>query len=136
MRQANDTLYAVDFFEVSRIFRVSFHYFLRRGIVRRPTRRIFMSLTPADVARIAKLARLELSPNEAETTRSQLNAVFSIFEQLQAVDTTGVAPMTHPTTTRLRLREDLVSETDQRAAYQKVAPETEGGLYLVPKVIE
>jgi aspartyl-tRNA(Asn)/glutamyl-tRNA(Gln) amidotransferase subunit C len=95
-----------------------------------------MSLTPADVARIAKLARLELSPDEAETTRHQLNAVFDIFEQLQAVNTDGVAPMTHPTSSRLRLREDRVSEANQREAYQKVAPETEGGLYLVPKVLE
>ncbi len=95
-----------------------------------------MSLTPADVARIAKLARLELSPDEAETTRQQLNAVFNIFEQLQAVNTEGVAPMTHPTSRRLRLREDRVSESNHREAYQKVAPETEGGLYLVPKVLE
>jgi aspartyl-tRNA(Asn)/glutamyl-tRNA(Gln) amidotransferase subunit C len=116
--------------------RVSISCFLRRNITPLLTRRIFMSLTPADVARIAKLARLELSPNEAETTRSQLNAVFNIFEQLQAVNTDGVKPMTHPTSTRLRLREDRVSEIDQREAYQRVAPETEGGLYLVPKVIE
>ena len=116
--------------------RVLIHYFLRRNITQLLTRRIFMSLTPADVARIAKLARLDLSPNEAETTRNQLNAVFSIFEQLQAVNTEGVAPMTHPTSSRLRLREDRVSESNQREAYQKVAPETAGGLYLVPKVIE
>jgi aspartyl-tRNA(Asn)/glutamyl-tRNA(Gln) amidotransferase subunit C len=116
--------------------RVSFYYFLRCNKTRLFTRRIFMSLTPADVARIAKLAKLELSPDEAETTRGQLNAVFNIFEQLQAVNTDGVKPMTHPTSTRLRLRDDLVSETNQRETYQKVAPETEGGLYLVPKVIE
>jgi aspartyl-tRNA(Asn)/glutamyl-tRNA(Gln) amidotransferase subunit C len=116
--------------------RVSIHYFLRRSKTPYLTCRIFMSLNPADVARIAKLARLELSPDEAETTRVQLNSVFNIFEQLQAVDTDGVTPMTHPTSVRLRLREDLVSESNQREAYQKVAPETEGGLYLVPKVLE
>jgi aspartyl-tRNA(Asn)/glutamyl-tRNA(Gln) amidotransferase subunit C len=95
-----------------------------------------MSLTPSDVARIAKLAKLELSPNEAETTRQQLNAVFDVFEQLLAVDTEGVKPMTHPTSSHLRLREDQVSEPNRREDYQKVAPETEAGLYLVPKVIE
>ncbi len=95
-----------------------------------------MSLSPSDVARIAKLARLELSPDQAAVTLGQLNAVFGIFERLQAVDTEGVAPMTHPTSSRLRLREDAVSETDRRADYQAVAPETEAGLYLVPKVIE
>jgi aspartyl-tRNA(Asn)/glutamyl-tRNA(Gln) amidotransferase subunit C len=95
-----------------------------------------MPLTPADVTRIAKLARLELNASEAETTRNQLNAVFSIFEQLQAVDTTGIAPMTHPTSSRLRLRDDVISETNRRDDYQAMAPETEAGLYLVPKVIE
>ncbi len=95
-----------------------------------------MSLSPSDVARIAKLARLELSPDQAGVTLSQLNAVFDVFERLQAVDTKGVAPMTHPTSSRLRLREDKVTESDHREAYQAVAPETEGGLYLVPKVIE
>lgn len=95
-----------------------------------------MSLSPSDVTRIAKLARLELSPDQAGVTLGQLNAVFDIFERLKAVDTTGVAPMTHPTSSRLRLREDRVTEPDRRPDYQAVAPETEGGLYLVPKVIE
>ena len=95
-----------------------------------------MSLTADDVARLAILARLELSAQEAERTLSQLNSVFDLIGQLQAVDTTGVEPMTHPIAMSLRLREDQVTETDARERYQQVAPATEQGLYLVPRVIE
>lgn len=95
-----------------------------------------MKLTHLEVARIAKLAKLELGQGEAEQTLNQLNAVFDIFERLQAVNTDGIAPLTHPTSTSLRLREDQVTEPNRREAYQAIAPETEGGLYLVPKVIE
>ena len=95
-----------------------------------------MSLTADDVARLAILARLELSAQEAETTLSQLNSVFDLIGQLQAVDTAGVEPMTHPIAMGLRLREDQVTESDAREHYQQVAPATEQGLYLVPRVIE
>ena len=95
-----------------------------------------MSLTADDVARLAILARLELSAQEAERTLSQLNSVFDLIGQLQAVDTAGVEPMTHPIAMSLRLREDQVTETDARERYQQVAPATEQGLYLVPRVIE
>ncbi len=95
-----------------------------------------MSLTLDQVQRIALLARIEISPLEAETTRGQLNHIFELIEAMQAVDTTGVAPMSHAQDLALRLRADAVTEENRRAAYQAVAPETEAGLYLVPKVIE
>lgn len=95
-----------------------------------------MSLTADDVARIAKLARLELTDAQAQRTLEQLNGVFALIEQLQAVDTRGIEPMTHAQDMVLRMREDEVTERDQRTENQSVAPSVEGGLYLVPKVIE
>jgi aspartyl-tRNA(Asn)/glutamyl-tRNA(Gln) amidotransferase subunit C len=95
-----------------------------------------MSLDPEQVRRIARLARLEISPAEVEATRDQLNAILAFIEQLQAVDTSGVAPMAHAIDVAQRLRPDCVTETDQRAAFQAVAPETAASLYLVPKVLE
>jgi aspartyl-tRNA(Asn)/glutamyl-tRNA(Gln) amidotransferase subunit C len=95
-----------------------------------------MSLTAADVTRIAHLARLELSGDEAARTLEQLNSVFGLIEELRAVDTTGVEPMTHTQDMTLRLRADQVTEADQRAACQQAAPSVEQGLYLVPRVIE
>ena len=95
-----------------------------------------MSLTLADVKRIAHLARIEVSETEAEGYLRQLSNIFELVEQMQAVDTTGIAPMAHAQDVVLRLRPDVVAETDRRAAYQAVAPQTEAGLYLVPKVIE
>lgn len=100
-----------------------------------------MSLELNDVRRIANLAKLELSEAQVESTLEKLNGFFSIAEQLKAVDTTGVAPLSHPIATVmpeicLRLRADEVTETNHREAYQQVAPATQDGLYLVPKVIE
>lgn len=95
-----------------------------------------MSLNPDDVSRIAQLARIQISPAEAAHTRDQLNGILAFVEQLQAVDTVGIAPMAHAVDVVQRLREDRVTETDRRAAFQAIAPETEAGLYLVPKVIE
>jgi len=95
-----------------------------------------MSLTPEQVKRIAHLARIEVSEAEALTTQGHLNGIFELIEQMQAVDTRGVEPMAHAQDLSQRLREDAVSEDDRRVAYQAVAPETEAGLYLVPKVIE
>ncbi len=95
-----------------------------------------MSLTLNDVHRIARLARLDVSAAEVEKTRDQLNGILSFIEQLQAVDTAGVAPMAHAVDVVQRLREDRVTESDRREAFQAVAPETEAGLYLVPQVIE
>jgi aspartyl-tRNA(Asn)/glutamyl-tRNA(Gln) amidotransferase subunit C len=95
-----------------------------------------MSLTPADIARLARLARLDLPAAQAGPMLDQLNAVLGLIDQLQAVDTTGVAPMTHPLAMPLRLRPDVVTEPDGRERYQQQAPAVEQGLYLVPRVIE
>ncbi len=95
-----------------------------------------MPLNPDQVARIARLARIELSPAEAIQTGERLNAILGLIEQLQAVDTAGIEPMAHAVAGSQRLREDVVTETDRRAIYQAIAPEVEAGLYLVPKVIE
>ena len=95
-----------------------------------------MSLTLEQVQRIAHLARIEISASEAATTQGHLNGIFRLIEQMQAVDTRGVEPMAHAQDLGQRLRDDTVTEEDRRAAFQDVAPETEAGLYLVPKVIE
>ena len=99
-----------------------------------------MALTPQDIGRIAHLARLELSPAESERMLTQLNGFFSIVDKMQAVDTSGIAPLPHPVATvqnvQLRLAEDVASETNQREANQQSAPAVERWLFLVPKVIE
>ncbi|MCV2216844.1 MULTISPECIES: Asp-tRNA(Asn)/Glu-tRNA(Gln) amidotransferase subunit GatC [unclassified Thauera] len=95
-----------------------------------------MSLSNEQVGHLARLARIALSDAEIDATRDKLNGIFGLIEQMQAVDTTGVEPMSHPQELATRLREDLVTEQDRRAAFQQVAPQTEAGLYLVPKVIE
>jgi len=99
-----------------------------------------MALNAQDIARIANLARLELSSTESERMLGQLNDFFGIVEKMQAVDTSGVTPLSHPVAAiqdiALRLREDIASEPDQRDANQRSAPAVERGLFLVPKVIE
>jgi aspartyl-tRNA(Asn)/glutamyl-tRNA(Gln) amidotransferase subunit C len=95
-----------------------------------------MSLTLEQVHRIAHLARIEVSEAEAHSTLGHLNEIFTLIEQMQAVDTAGVEPMAHAQDLGQRLRPDEVTETDRRGAFQAVAPEVENGLYLVPKVIE
>lgn len=95
-----------------------------------------MSLTLDQVQRIAHLARLDISAAEAQTTLDQLNNIFGLIEQMQSVDTGGVAPMAHAQDLAQRLRPDTVTEGDQRDTFQLAAPEVEAGLYLVPKVIE
>ena len=99
-----------------------------------------MPLTTHDIARVAELARLELRPDETERVLSQLNGFFSLVEQMDAVDTEGVAPLAHPAAllgeVALRLRDDVASEPDRREASQLSAPAVERGLFLVPKVIE
>ncbi|MEZ5738717.1 MAG: Asp-tRNA(Asn)/Glu-tRNA(Gln) amidotransferase subunit GatC [Burkholderiaceae bacterium] len=95
-----------------------------------------MSLSADDVRRLAVLARLEISETETEQTLQGLNKVFGLIETMRAVDTTGLEPMTHPHAVSLRLRDDAVTEADQRDRYQQVAPEVDQGLYLVPRVIE
>lgn len=95
-----------------------------------------MSLNLDQIARLARLSRIEISAAEAVHTRDQLNGVFALIEQLQAVDTRGIVPMAHAVDLAQRLRPDVVTEADRRDAYQAVAPEVEAGLYLVPRVIE
>jgi aspartyl-tRNA(Asn)/glutamyl-tRNA(Gln) amidotransferase subunit C len=95
-----------------------------------------MSLTPEQVRRVAHLARIEVSPAEAEAVRVQLNDIFEMIERMQAVDTSGVAPMSHAQDLMLRLREDAVTESDLHQRFQAIAPQVEADLYLVPKVIE
>lgn len=99
-----------------------------------------MALTSDDVSRIAHLARLELQPAEQSAMLAQLNGFFSIVEQMSAVDTSGVEPLYTPlsavTEVALRLREDVVTEANQRELNQRSAPLVEDGLFLVPKVIE
>ena len=95
-----------------------------------------MSLTLEQDRRVAHLARIEISDAEAQSTLGHLTGIFALIEEMQAVDTAGITPMAHAQDLAQRLREDRVTETDQRAAFQAVAPETEGGLYLVPQVIE
>ena len=95
-----------------------------------------MSLTLEQVRRVAHLARIEVSDAEAETTLGHLNGIFTLIEDMQAVDTGGIEPMAHAQDLAQRLREDRVTEENRRDAFQAVAPETEAGLYLVPKVIE
>lgn len=95
-----------------------------------------MSLNTSDVKRIAHLARIEINDSEAEETLEKLSGILDLIEQMQAVDTTGITPMSHSQDVTQRLREDVVTKTNQRDEFQKNAPAIENGLYLVPKVIE
>ena len=95
-----------------------------------------MSLNSADIKRIAHLARIEVSDTEAEATLTKLTGILGLIEQMQAVDTTGIVPMSHSQDVTQRLRDDVVTETNQRELFQSIAPAVKDGLYLVPKVIE
>lgn len=100
-----------------------------------------MSLALSDIARLAKLAQLDLTDQQATDTLEKLNGFLALVDQMKAVDTAGVAPLAHPIAIwrddlAMRLREDQVTEPDRRADYQKPAPAVQDGLYLVPKVIE
>ncbi len=100
-----------------------------------------MSLTLSDVKRIANLAQLHMDDAHAEVALTELNGIFALAEQMQAVDTTGVAPLSQPLAAvlgnlPLRLREDQITEQNRRDDYQLPAPKVQDGLYLVPQVIE
>ena len=95
-----------------------------------------MSLDLDQIRRIARLARIAVSDAEALATVEQLNGVLGLIEQMQAVNTQGIEPMSHALDVVQRLREDKVTETDRHADFQAVAPAVESGLYLVPRVIE
>lgn len=95
-----------------------------------------MSLTLHDVKRVARLARIAVSDAEAATWQQQINGIFDLIAQMQAVDTAGVSPMAHAQDLQQRLRDDIVTETDQHEKFQAIAPQVAAGLYLVPQVIE
>ena len=95
-----------------------------------------MSLPLDQVKRIARLARISVTDAEAGAVQADLNRIFTLIEQMSAVDTSGIEPMAHARDLTVRLRSDEVREGDQREAFQAVAPQVEDGLYLVPKVIE
>ena len=95
-----------------------------------------MSLTRDDVYRIAHLARIEINEAQANATLAQLNDIFAMIEKMQRVNTDGIEPMSHPLGGSQRLRDDAVTEPDQRAANMRNAPEQADGLFLVPRVIE
>jgi len=95
-----------------------------------------MPLSLEEVHRIAELARIGIGDAEARAVQVQLNDIFELIGQMQRVNTEGIEPMTHGQDMKLRLREDVKTERDQREQFLSVAPEKEQGLYLVPKVIE
>lgn len=95
-----------------------------------------MALDKEDVIKIAHLARLQVAEEDISATTERLSSILGMIEQLQATPTDGVEPMAHPMDAVQRLREDAVTESNHREDYQKIAPATEDGLYLVPKVIE
>ncbi|MGQ2966093.1 Asp-tRNA(Asn)/Glu-tRNA(Gln) amidotransferase subunit GatC [Methylophilus sp.] len=95
-----------------------------------------MALNLEDIKRIAHLARIEVSDSEAQETLNKLSGILGLIEQMQAVDTSGIAPMSHSQDVTQRLRDDVVTQTNQRELFQSIAPATQDGLYLVPKVIE
>ncbi|MBU3736666.1 MAG: Asp-tRNA(Asn)/Glu-tRNA(Gln) amidotransferase subunit GatC [Methylobacterium sp.] len=104
-----------------------------------------MSLDVNDIKRIAHLARIETTDGEAEAALQKLSGILALIEEMQAVDTAGIVPMSHSQDVVQRLRDDLVSESNQRELFQSIAPmighganapAVENGLYLVPKVIE
>ena len=93
-------------------------------------------LSLEEIQRIARLARIELAVPEAEALGRDMNDILALVEQLSAVDTRGIEPMSHPQEMAQRLRDDAVTEGDPRELFQSLAPQVEDGLYLVPKVIE
>jgi len=95
-----------------------------------------MTISLADVQRLAHLARIEIDAAEAQKVRGDLEAIFGLIDELSGIDTSGVVPMAHAQDVTLPLREDAVTEADASAACRRVAPAVEAGLYLVPKVIE
>lgn len=90
----------------------------------------------SDIAKLAELARIDISDAAADKVANSISDVLHLIDQLQAADTEGVVPMAHPLDAQQRLRADLVTESNQREAFQAIAPATQDGLYLVPKVIE
>ena len=95
-----------------------------------------MALEHAEVLRAAHLARIDLSENAAAHYHDDLGRILEMVDQLQALDTEGVAPLAHPLDATQRLRADEVTENDQREHFQRCAPQVENVLDLVPRVVE
>lgn len=95
-----------------------------------------MSLEQAEIEKIAELARVRIAPEEIGAVTDSISSILAMVDQMQAVDTTDVEPMSNPLDARQRLRADQVSEGDQREQFQQIAPQVEAGLYLVPRVID
>ena len=95
-----------------------------------------MSVEQSDIEKIATLARIRVAKENVPEVASRINDILAMVDQMQAVDTSGVEPMANPLDASQRLRADKVTEKDQREQFQAIAPQSENGLYLVPKVIE
>lgn len=95
-----------------------------------------MSLDSEEVAKVAELAQLRLATDQVDSHARELSGILEMVDRLEAADTAGVEPMAHPLDLTARLREDAVTEVDQRAAFQAIAPAIADGVYLVPRVIE
>ncbi len=95
-----------------------------------------MALDKSEVEKIAQLARLHVSDSEADEVASRISEILALIDKMQAVDTQNVEPLSHPLDSVQRLRPDEVNETDRRDELQENSPNTEAGLYLVPKVID
>lgn len=95
-----------------------------------------MAITREEIEKVAYLARIRLGDGQTDALQSDLKNILSLVDQLQAVDTDAVEPLAHPLDAHQRLRADEVSEPNNREAFQAIAPATEEGLYLVPRVIE
>ncbi|MGQ9659576.1 MAG: Asp-tRNA(Asn)/Glu-tRNA(Gln) amidotransferase subunit GatC [Thermochromatium sp.] len=95
-----------------------------------------MALDPSDIDKIARLARLALAPEQRARYATELSRILDLVAQMEAVDTSGVEPMAHPLHMTQRLRPDVPTEPNRREHFQSIAPLTENGLYLVPKVID
>jgi aspartyl-tRNA(Asn)/glutamyl-tRNA(Gln) amidotransferase subunit C len=95
-----------------------------------------MSITHDEIKKIAHLARIKITEEEADATIKKLSGILNLIEDMKKVDTTNISPMFHGQSITQRLREDIVTEKNQREKLQKIAPEVSGGLYIVPQVIE
>ena len=95
-----------------------------------------MSLEQSDIAKLARLARIRITEESSEELRQRIGDILGMIDTMQAVDTQAIEPMASPHDASQRLRADVVTETDQREHFQRIAPSTEDGLYLVPKVID
>lgn len=95
-----------------------------------------MSITRDEIKKIAHLARIKITEEEVDATLKKLSGILNLIEEMKKVDTTHISPMSHAQYLTQRLREDVVTEVNKRDQLQKIAPEVNDGLYIVPQVIE